>query len=91
MFGLKDIELKEIIDTLKSIDVKQAIIFGSRAKENFKNGSDIDLAIDGDEKLAHYLLNEETNLPYFFDVINLSKITNENLKEHIKRVGKRII
>jgi len=38
-----------------------------------KKGSDIDLAIVGDERKVSYYLNEETNLPYFFDVINLEK------------------
>jgi len=37
-----------------------------------------------------YILNKETFLPYFFDVINLEKIKNKNLIEHIKRVGKNL-
>jgi len=52
--------------------------------------SDIDIAIIGDERKVSYLLNEETFLPYFFDIINLEKIKNKNLIEHIKRVGKEI-
>jgi predicted nucleotidyltransferase len=68
--------------------VDKLIVFGSRAKGNYKKGSDVDLAIIGNEKKLSYYLNEETNLPYFFDVINLQKITNKNLIEHIKRVGK---
>jgi len=91
MYGLKDEYLKTIIDVLKKEDVKKAILFGSRAKGNYKEGSDIDLAIVGDEKKLNYILNEETNIPYFFDILNLEKISNENLKEHIKRVGKNLI
>jgi len=91
MFGLKESELKEIKKILKRENVKTAIIFGSRAKGNFKKGSDIDLAIIGDERKISYILNEETFLPYFFDVINLDKISNKNLLSHIKRVGKKII
>jgi len=91
MFGLKENELKEIKDILKRENVKTAIIFGSRAKGNFKKGSDVDLAIIGDERKISYILNEETFLPYFFDVINLDKISNKNLLSHIKRVGKKII
>jgi len=34
-----------------------------------------------------YMLNEETTLPYFFDVINLEKIKSSNLIQHIERVG----
>jgi len=91
MFGLKENELKEIKEILKRENVKTAIIFGSRAKGNFKKGSDVDLAIIGDERKISYILNEETFLPYFFDVINLDKISNKNLLSHIKRVGKKII
>ena len=43
------------------------------------------------EKGVAYSLNEETNLPYFFDVINISKISNQNLIDHIDRVGKNIL
>jgi len=91
MFGLKENELKEIKEILKRENVKTAIIFGSRAKGNFKKGSDVDLAIIGDERKISYILNEETFLPYFFDVVNLDKISNKNLLSHIKRVGKKII
>jgi len=91
MYGLTDSELKTIKETLQNLNIKKAILFGSRAKGDFKRGSDVDLAVDTNEKKANYLLNEETNLPYFFDVINLSKIKNENLLSHIKRVGKRLV
>ena len=90
MISLTKKEIKQIKDTLNKIEVKKIILFGSRAKGTNQKSSDIDLAIDGDEKKAYYLLNEESPLPYFFDVLNLSKIKNQNLIEHIKRVGKEL-
>ncbi len=36
-------------------------------------------------------LHEETNLPYFFDVVNLQEIVSPNLLAHIQRVGKVIV
>ena len=90
MIGLTKKEIKQIKDTLNEIDVKKIILFGSRAKGTNQKASDIDLAIDGDAKKAYYLLNEESSLPYFFDVLNLSKIKNQNLLNHIKRVGKEL-
>ena len=78
MYGLSEAELGTIKKTLNDIAVQKVVIFGSRAKGNFKKGSDVDLAIIGDEKKASYQLNEETNLPYFFDVVNLYEITNKN-------------
>lgn len=87
MFGLKDAELTKIKDILDANGVKKAFIFGSRAKGNYKMGSDVDLAVDANERKISYLLNEETNLSYFFDVVNIDKIKNTNLLGHIKRVG----
>ncbi len=90
MYGLSKKDFTLLQNYLKNLDIKKAVIFGSRAKGNYKKGSDIDLAVIGDHKYLNYFLNEETTLPYFFDVINLQEIKNENLKEHIQRVGKVI-
>ncbi len=91
MYGLTDSELKTICGILQNNAVSRGVIFGSRAMGNYKRGSDVDIAILGDESRVSYCLNEETNLPYFFDVINLEKIDNAKLREHIKRVGKTLI
>jgi uncharacterized protein len=65
--------------------VRTAILFGSRAKGNYRNGSDVDIAleIDGDGydmclALADYL-NEETLMPYHFDMIDLAAVDNAEL------------
>ena len=88
MYGLKRSEIEQIKAKLEKIGIKNPILFGSRAKGSHKRGSDVDLAVIGDEKRANYVLNEETNMPYFFDVVNIKKIKNRNLLEHIQRVGK---
>jgi len=90
MFGLKDEELQEIKKILKACHIPKAVIFGSRAKGNYRKGSDVDLAVRGDEHKLSYLLNEESPLVYYFDVVNMDKINNEELLEHIERVGKEI-
>ena len=90
MYGLNERELEKIKEVANRLDIKKILLFGSRAKGNYKKGSDIDLAIVGNERKFSYYLNEETNLPYFFDVVNLEKLDNSIL-EHIKRVGKDII
>lgn len=94
MFGLKQKDIDQISSVLRGFDaVLQALIFGSRARGNYKKGSDIDIAIKGDgigysivSEIA-YLLNDETLMPYFFDVVHYNSITNENLIDHIDRVG----
>jgi len=83
-----------IINTLIQFpEIESAILFGSRAMGNFKNGSDIDIAIKGKEitdgicvKVSG-ILNEELTLPWQFDVIHFESINNNNLTEHINRVG----
>lgn len=73
--------------------VEEAILFGSRAKGNYKTGSDIDIAIKGKavDKDVVSALNaefEESSLIYFVDVIAYDYITSPELKAHIDRVGK---
>lgn len=70
----------------------EVILFGSRALENFREGSDIDLAVKGENIELNDLLDieaalEDLQLLYTFDVINYSKLTNPDLKAHINRVG----
>ncbi|MDD2498976.1 MAG: nucleotidyltransferase domain-containing protein, partial [Desulfitobacteriaceae bacterium] len=48
-FGLRESDLAYIISAIKELsEIEKAVIFGSRAKGNYKPGSDIDLAIYGD-------------------------------------------
>ena len=88
MYGLKKKELIEIKQILARHHIEKAILFGSRAKGGYTAGSDVDLAVIGDEKQLSDALNEESHLVYYFDVVNLEKIQNQKLKEHIRRVGK---
>lgn len=73
-------------------EVEKAILYGSRAKGNFKPGSDVDLTLKG-EKLKLKLLNkislgiDDLLLPYSFDISIFHQITNIDLIEHIERVG----
>ncbi|MGN6619148.1 MAG: nucleotidyltransferase family protein [Ilyomonas sp.] len=93
-FGLKQGELEKIRSIISTEqNVEDAFIFGSRAKGNYKAGSDVDIALKGKgitcEMLTSisYLLNEETAMPYKFDLLNYDSLRNKELKEHIDRVG----
>ena len=45
-FGLKDITIQKIQQVLAAFpQVEEAILYGSRAKGNYKDGSDIDLTL----------------------------------------------
>src|SRR3989339_390089 len=57
-----------------------------------KEASDVDIALKGHRvsidisNKVHSLL-EETNLPFFFDVLNYNTLNNEELKYQIDRQG----
>lgn len=95
--GLRKEDIENIISILKKEDgIESAYLFGSRAKGDYKNGSDVDIALKGmqlDHNIINhisYLLNEETPMPYRFDVINYDKIKNTELISHIDRKGQLI-
>jgi len=65
-------------------------LFGSRAKGNWKQGSDIDLAIEGDvtrEELAmlKYAFQYESPFPFSCDIIKYST-SDQSIRDHIDRV-----
>ena len=81
MFGLLDRDIKYIIKALEQHDeIEKAVIFGSRAMGNYKKGSDVDIAIIGENvnrSIIYKLedcLNEVYPLPYFFDIIQDTRI-----------------
>ena len=93
MFGIYPKSFKEIqliIDDCSSID--EVIIYGSRAKGNYKEGSDIDITLKGNvtksdvSKLWHKL--DDSFIPYKFDISVFQDLKSESLIEHIQRVGK---
>ncbi|MGB3312067.1 MAG: nucleotidyltransferase domain-containing protein [Nodosilinea sp.] len=73
LYGLLSSDLHHITDALGQFnEIDQAVLFGSRAKGNYKQGSDVDLALKGD-RITHRTvaaladcLNEDKPLPYFF-------------------------
>ena len=93
-FGLKEASIQKICAVLARYpQVEQAILYGSRAKGNYKNGSDIDLTLRGGSGLTLHVLYRIMNelddllLPYTIDLSILADIGDPDLIEHIQRVG----
>jgi predicted nucleotidyltransferase len=92
-FGLKEKDLTLINEVFSAFtQLEEAVIYGSRAKGNFRPGSDIDLTLKGVEmnldimnKISLSLDN--LMLPYIFDLSVYDHIRNPDLLEHISRVG----
>ncbi|MDR1726625.1 MAG: nucleotidyltransferase domain-containing protein [Acidobacteriota bacterium] len=77
-----------IIDTLIKHGVSRAVVFGSRAKGDWHENSDIDIAVFGDVNIGALSDElEELPIPNKFDVIGYESITHVPLREHIDRVG----
>ncbi|MEX1058018.1 MAG: nucleotidyltransferase domain-containing protein [Natronospirillum sp.] len=92
--GLTDKDLALIRQSAADYpDIEALMVFGSRAKGNYRKGSDVDIAVVGklvkDDTLSKLTdqLNEELPMPYFFDVVHYNTLPAEALKEHIDRVG----
>lgn len=95
--GLQEHELREILDILQSIpSVEQAILYGSRAKGNYKRFSDLDITLIGENLNSSDLAELEdklyyTYLPYTFDLSIFSQLRNPELIDHINRAGIRLL
>ncbi len=94
-FGLSEEDICTIRAVLSRYqEVEEARILGSRAKGNYKAGSDVDISLKGKDLSIHIAaaiqeeLNEETLLPYQFDVLCYDNIESQDLRQHIDRVGK---
>ena len=73
--------------------IDSVLLYGSRAKGNFKEGSDIDLALVGPTLTIKEMLKtqgeiDDLLLPYKVDVTLSHAIDNPELAEHISRVGR---
>jgi len=94
LYGLGENSIRKIVEVFDRYNnVSKVILYGSRAKGDFRPGSDIDMTVIG-EGLNLALLNkvctdlDDLLLPYIFDISIFHQIENSDLIEHIKRVGK---
>jgi predicted nucleotidyltransferase len=92
-FGLPPATLEKLNSVFaqhRAIDT--VLIYGSRAKGNYRPGSDIDLSIKGGEiPFAEFMQIEsqidDLMLPYTVDLSKYNQIDNTELSTHIERVG----
>lgn len=93
IFGFTDRDMRTIESILSSCpEVITVYLFGSRAKGNYRLGSDVDLAIMNKgvgTGTVTKLQNEfsESSLPYRIDLVDFTRLTNQEFIDHINRVG----
>lgn len=93
-FGLEEQDIGKICTVVSHYpQVDKAILYGSRAKGNYRNGSDIDLTLVGEDDLDLSVLGkimeeiDDLLLPYMFDLSIFHKISDPGVLDHIRRVG----
>nr|VFK41047.1 MAG: Nucleotidyltransferase domain-containing protein [Candidatus Kentron sp. TC]VFK55571.1 MAG: Nucleotidyltransferase domain-containing protein [Candidatus Kentron sp. TC] len=90
--GLSHREIRMIRAVLRRVPtVREAMLFGSRAKLTHRPESDVDLALVGiDDSLTVQAIAEALEslpTPYRFDFTSLTRETYAPLVRHIERVG----
>ncbi len=87
--GIREKVLEEICALAEKYRLDRVILFGSRARGDYKKTSDIDLAASGGDVVRFSLdVEEETSTLLFYDVVNLDKPVMEELLESIEKEGK---
>lgn len=92
IYGIRKNLYNEILNLFKNENINKVLLFGSRARGDYKHNSDIDLAVifynqDNDNYIKLFTKLEDLNTLYKFDVIDFNKITNNKLKEEISKDG----
>lgn len=93
-FGLRDTDITYMHDLFRQHpDIEQVWVYGSRAKGTNRPGSDVDLALIGADvkretvSRVHFVLEEDSPMPFFFDVLHWNALANQKLKDEIERTG----
>ena len=91
--GLDDAVLEKMRGVFVQFpQLEKVVLYGSRAKGNFKPGSDIDMTLLGpaltpDALASISLALDDLLLPYTIDLSQFDGLDNAELRDHIERVG----
>ncbi|SFR51470.1 Predicted nucleotidyltransferase [Marinobacter daqiaonensis] len=92
-FGLPASALDSLADVFGQFpEIDKVVLYGSRAMDRYRSGSDIDLAVSApDMGWATFLRLEQAIddllLPWKVDLALIHQIENQELMDHIQRVG----
>lgn len=95
-FGLAPGVVAQLRDQLaRTRHLQRAVVFGSRAKGNYRHGSDIDIALFGPalteaDLTALEVRIDDLLLPYQIDLCQVESVENTALLAHIERVGQQL-
>lgn len=95
-YGIKEEQWDKLLSTFAAYPkIERVVLYGSRAKGNYKPYSDVDITLYGQEltssdisKLS--LAIDDLLLPYQFDISIFHTLQNPDLIDHINRVGMEV-
>ena len=93
-YGLPELTIEKLNSVFaKFPEIREVIIYGSRAKGNFREGSDIDLTLKGEDltegiRTQIWLELDDLDTPYLIDLSVFHHLDSKALRNHIERVGK---
>lgn len=86
--GIDMVVVREIQALARKHGVSKVILFGSRARGDFRPKSDIDLAVKGGDFINFSLdVDEETSTLRLFDFVDLDEAVPDALRESIDTEG----
>ena len=87
--GIRPEVIEEIRNLAQKYDIEKVILFGSRARGDFRRTSDIDIAVTGGD-FARFALDvdEETSTLLEYDIVNLDRDMQDELRESIEKEGR---
>ena len=93
-FGIREKDLKTIQDILSGMEFVQEVkVFGSRALNQFRRNSDLDLAVTAPDATAEQWQNlrealEEAPIVFDVDLLRMNDTTPQSLRAKISREGR---
>lgn len=87
-FGLPQKIINEIISAAKENKIEKIFLFGSRARGDFNEKSDIDIAISGGNAAEFCLMiNEDVSTLLKFDIVCIDTPIQDELRSEIEKNG----
>lgn len=86
--GINPKVIRQIRDMAEQYGIKKVLLFGSRARGDFKRTSDIDIAVTGGDFERFVLdVDEETSTLLEYDIVNLDREMQDELRDSIEKEG----
>lgn len=87
--GIRTEVLEEIRRIAEKYEIEKVLLFGSRARGDYKRTSDIDLAVSGGDFNRFALdIEEETHTLLKYDIVNLDREMQDELRKVIEEEGR---